>query len=166
MEDKWRVPAGEWDKRYLRIAREASTWSKDPRAGVGAVLVNRENRLVCTSFNGLPKSIPDDPEILNNREIKLRMIIHAELNALLFHSNDVTGYTIYSYPIPPCMHCASSIIQRGVKRVVSVYNRGHNPKWEEENKFAENLFKQAGVELVLYDRDRLDSSVNAKSGAD
>lgn len=159
MVDNWRIAPSEWDKRYLRIAREASTWSKDPRAGVGSVLVNRENRIVSTSFNGLPKSIPDDPAILNNRELKLRMIIHAELNSLLFYHGDTTGFTIYSYPIPPCIHCASSIIQRGIKRVVSVYNKGHNPKWENENNCAEDLFSKAGVEFTLYDRSVLDETL-------
>ena len=28
-----------WDERYLRLAKEVSTWSKDPSTQVGAVAV-------------------------------------------------------------------------------------------------------------------------------
>ena len=47
-----------WDQQSLEMAALVAGWSKDPRAGVGAVIV-RNNRVVATGFNGFPSEVPD-----------------------------------------------------------------------------------------------------------
>lgn len=49
-----------------------------------AAVLDPENRVVSTGYNGLPRGIPDDLKILADREIKLSLVLHAEENALLF----------------------------------------------------------------------------------
>jgi len=39
-----------WDKRFLRIAKEVASWSKDPRSQVGAIAV-QSRRIVATGYN-------------------------------------------------------------------------------------------------------------------
>ena len=48
--------ADKWDIRFLRLAKEVSTWSKDPSKQIVAVyVVNR--RIVYTCYNGFPRCI-------------------------------------------------------------------------------------------------------------
>ena len=56
-----------WDSRFLRIAQEVSTWSKDPSTKVGAVIVDNRNRVVSMGYNGFPQRVADD-ERLDDRE--------------------------------------------------------------------------------------------------
>lgn len=44
----------EWDRRFLKIAREVATWSKDPSTQVGAVIVDPDQRVVSLGYNGPP----------------------------------------------------------------------------------------------------------------
>ena len=108
-----------WDSRILRIAAlEVATWSKDPNAGVGCVIVSPDRRQVTWGFNGFPKGIADTEARLNDRAMKLELTVHAELNALLNAGVDVTGWTLY-VSRAPCVECALAIIQKGIARVVS-----------------------------------------------
>ena len=72
-----------WELRYLEMAKLVSTWSKDPSTKVGAVIVDSDNTVISVGFNGLPRRIQDTDQRLNNRDIKLKMIIHAEINAII-----------------------------------------------------------------------------------
>ncbi|WP_304302308.1 dCMP deaminase family protein [Chromatium okenii] len=139
-----------WDDRFLSLAAEISTYSKDPSTQVGAVIVDAARRIVSTGFNGFPRGIDDDPTQLNDRDLKYRMIIHAELNAILFAQRDLSGCTIYTYPMPPCAQCAAAIIQSGIKRVVSIDpTPAQRERWGGDWQIANAMYQQAGVEVVL-----------------
>ena len=87
-----------WDKRFLDMAELVSGWSKDPSTQVGSVITDGI-RFVSLGFNGLPEKIPDLEQILNSREVKLRHILHAEINAICFADRpSLEGCTIYTYP--------------------------------------------------------------------
>lgn len=137
-----------WDKRFLDMAKLVSTWSKDPSTQVGAVIVDENNRVISIGFNGLPVGIEDKDDILSNRELKYRMILHAEENAIHFANRDITGCTIYTYPLPPCIKCSSSIIQRGIKKVVSYSSS--NDRWKNEFDQAKEMYKEVGINFVTY----------------
>lgn len=142
-----------WDERFLKMAALVASWSKDPSTQAGAVLVDTNNRVLGAGFNGLPRGVKDDSELLADRETKYKVIIHAEENALLFSTRSTTrGITAYVYPLPPCARCASKLIQAGVSRVVSVHpTQDILDRWSDDLKLAENLYTQAGVLLQLYD---------------
>jgi dCMP deaminase len=136
-----------WDYRFLDMAKLVSTWSKDPSTKVGAVIVGPKNRIVSVGYNGFSRHTKDDLR-LEDRETKLKIIIHGEMNAIHFANKELDDCTLYTYPFMPCSNCASHIIQRDIKRVVSYYN--NNPRWEESFKISTSLFLEAGVDLVLY----------------
>lgn len=136
-----------WDKWLIGLAEYISTASKDPSTKVGAVIVDSDRRVVSVGYNGLPRGVEDSEERLNNREIKYRMILHAERNALLFSQRSLVGCIMYVYPMMPCASCASMIIQSGIKKVVAPYN--DNPRWVDDFELSKQLFKEAGVELFL-----------------
>ena len=137
-----------WDLRFLDLAKLISGWSKDPSTKVGAVIVDGDNRVVSIGYNGFPIGIDDDDERLNNRELKYKMIIHAECNALMFANTNLVGYTMYTYPFMPCPKCASMIIQSGITRVVSYENKIN--RWENDFKISRELFHQSKIECLEY----------------
>jgi dCMP deaminase len=148
-----RIKAGnKWDKRFLKLAKEVSDWSKDPSTKVGAV-ITKNKRLVCAGFNGFPEGDEDKLEDYTNREVKLSKIIHAENNAIMFATEPLKGCTMYTWPLMPCAHCASMIIQKKFSKVVSVVN--DNPRWQESFKITRQSLEKSGIELVLYNTEEL-----------
>jgi dCMP deaminase len=151
-----------WDTRFMKLAREISTWSKDPSSKIGAVIVNDDRRILATGYNGFPKGIEDTEERLNDREQKYPRIVHAEMNSLMaaLHSGvSVKDATIYVYGLPVCPECTKSIISAGIKRVVVspdpyVYVTPWTEKWEN---VSYQMIKEVGDINVTYaNSDKLD----------
>lgn len=136
-----------WDYRFLDLAKFVSDWSKDPSTKVGAVIADHNNRIVSIGYNGFPTNISDDDR-LDNRETKYKIIVHGEMNAILFANKSLEFCTLYTYPFMPCSRCASMIIQTGIQRVVSYNNMPE--RWSQEFDLSKYLFKEAGLELILY----------------
>lgn len=139
-----------WDKRFMRLAKEVSSWSKDPSSKIGAVAVSDDRRILSTGFNGFPRGIEDTEERLNDREQKYPRIIHAEMNCLLgalYNGVCVRDATLYVYGLPVCSECAKAVIQAGIKRVVIGTDLEYVPeKWT--NAWIDHsapMFKEAGV---------------------
>ena len=137
-----------WDLWFLGLAEYVASASKDPSTKVGSVIVDSKRRIVSLGYNGLPAGIEDTEERLSNRELKYKLIVHAERNALLFSNSKVENCTIYTWPFMPCSSCASLIIQSGISRVVSL--NSENPRWLEDFFLSTRLFSEASVDLVLY----------------
>lgn len=143
-----------WDKRYLALSKEISSWSKDPSTKVGSIIVDPiDNYIISTGYNGFPIGVDDTEDRLNNREIKYKIIIHGERNALLRAHRPLKGCTLYVWPFMPCSVCAGMIIQSGIKRVVSVYN--DNGRWTDDFELSKEIFKESSVELVLMDTNMI-----------
>jgi len=133
----------------LGLAKQISTWSKDPSTQTGAVIVRPDRTIASVGFNGFPRGIADTDELLNNREEKYKRVIHCELNAILSARERLDGYTLYNYPGQSCSRCAVHVIQAGIKRVVArSADDDFNVRWREERLLAEDLFLEAGVELT------------------
>ena len=54
---------GKWDVRFLKLAHEVASWSKDPSTKVGCVLV-KGKKVISVGYNGLPMGIEDSIERL------------------------------------------------------------------------------------------------------
>ena len=137
-----------WDRRFLDDAQHISTRSKDPSTKVGAVIVDTDLSIISQGYNGFARGVEDTEERLNDRAVKYDLVVHGEVNAILFARRDLRGTTLYTWPFMPCVRCASIVVQAGIKRVVSVKN--DNPRWVASFKLTEMVFREAGVELVLY----------------
>jgi dCMP deaminase len=137
-----------WDYRFLDLAEFISSWSKDPSTKVGAVITDENNRIISVGYNGFPQDIIDDSR-LQERETKYKIIVHGEMNAILFANRSLKSCTLYTYPFMPCPRCSSIIIQTGIRRVVSYNNMPE--RWKDEFELSKTLFKEANVEVTLYD---------------
>lgn len=136
-----------WNFWFIGLAKYVASASKDPSTKVGAVIADKDRRVVSLGYNGLPRGVEDSHERLNDRNLKYKMIVHAERNALLFARGSVQGCTIYTWPMMPCATCCSMIIQAGIVRVVAPIS--DNPRWQEDMEISKKLFQEAGVEVVL-----------------
>lgn len=107
-----------WDRRFLDLAEVISTWSKDPSTKVGAVIADDQNRVLSVGYNGPAPGVDDAYAVLGEREVKIKCVIHAEVNAIT-HSNiaNLMGATMYCTHLP-CPNCASLMISKRISRVV------------------------------------------------
>lgn len=139
-----------WTKHFLRIAAEAGSMSKDPTTQVGAVLVV-DRRVVGTGFNGFPSLIRDTQRRLQDRETKLKMIVHAEMNALLDAGREARGSTLYlhGFQASPCLDCTKHLIQAGVRSIVA-YGPPLPERWVKETDEARDLLHEADIDLTVY----------------
>jgi dCMP deaminase len=138
-----------WDKRYLNLAKEVASWSKDPSTQVGAVAVGPKGQVLSQGYNGFPRGISDNPERLANRELKYRYIVHAEMNAIYnasFNGVSLAGSTMYIHGLPCCSECAKGLIQVGIKRIV-MPKRDVPDKWKDSWHLSNRMFGEAHVEI-------------------
>lgn len=150
------VSQRKWDLRFLGLAREISTWSKDPSSGVGSVIANGDRRIISLGYNGFPLNIIDDPSRYIDRDLKYQLVIHAEMNALLFARGYTKGCTIYTYPFPACVRCGVHIIQAQIKRVVSLdLDDDTRTRWGTDMELANDIMKEAGLEISIYPRNTI-----------
>jgi dCMP deaminase len=147
-----------WLRRFMNIAKEVSTWSKDPSTRIGAVIVNDNRRILATGYNGFPEGVADD-ERLNSKETKYPLVIHGEANSILNalkNGVSVNGATLVVYGLPICGDCAKMIAQSGIKRVVmnepDVLSMKKNwmDSWE---KISKPLFEEVGIEIVFLKKE-------------
>ena len=109
-----------WDEYFMGIALLAARRSKDPSTQVGACIVSRDNIIISTGYNGMPKGCSDDdfPWDREGQDTKYPYVVHAELNAVLnANGRDLRGSRIY-VALFPCNECAKAIIQSGVEEVI------------------------------------------------
>lgn len=140
-----------WDRRFLKIAEEIRTWSKDPGTKVGCVLV-QERRMIASGYNGFPSTLSDSLELYENRDYKLAVTVHAEANAIMnaakngAKTESCTAYVTF----PPCSQCAASLIQAGVSKVVCPNPAKAPERWRASFKLANEMLYESGVELLYY----------------
>lgn len=137
-----------WDDRFMEMARLVAGWSKDPSTQVGCIIVNPVRQVVSTGFNGFPRGVDDDPIRYADRATKYLMVLHAEQNAVLQAGGDVHGGTAY-VTHPPCAQCAATLIQAGIKRIVT-----REPEAAMAERFSDSfaaariMLREAGVEVT------------------
>ena len=141
-----------WHKRFLKLAEHISTWPKDPSSKIGAVIVDKNRRIISTGYNGFAVGVDDSTERLENREIKYKIVLHAEENAIQFSKQNLEGCSLYVSGLPPCAHCASLIIQSGIKNVYA-WNKEIPERWKESVELTQKIFEEAGVLLTYIDPD-------------
>lgn len=139
-----------WNTRFFSIAKTVANWSKDPSKKIGAVIVDQQNRIVSTGFNGIPRGVLETDERLNNKEIKRSITIHAEENAILFAKRDLTNCRLFIYGLPPCAHCCAMIIQSGISEVNYMVPKEYEISdfWSDNIKLGHNILKERGLCVI------------------
>lgn len=138
-----------WDAYWLEYAKLAGTRSVDPSSVVGAALV-KNNVLISTGYNGLPRGLNDNLLERYDRPLKYSLVVHAELNSIL-NANRVGASTqdttLYSSPFRPCTECVKAVIQAGITRIV-IDTPFDNPRYKEDFELGEEMLREAGVEFI------------------
>lgn len=144
----------DWDRRFLKMAAgEINSWSKDPSTKVSATIF-RGKYPIAASYNGFPPGIEDTHERLHNRELKYKLVQHAEANAIatcskLGISTEGTTMAVTHFP---CSTCAGLMIGAGIKKVVvQEPNADFLSRWKDSVELSKEMFAEAGVELVVID---------------
>ena len=117
-----------WDEYFMEMAELARKRTTCIRRGVGAVIV-KDNRVIATGYNGVPKGIAHCSEVGCLREQmgvpsgkmhELCRGLHAEQNAIIQAAamgHAIEGATLYC-TTQPCVICTKMIINAGIKRVI------------------------------------------------
>jgi dCMP deaminase len=146
-----------WDQYFLDMCLLNASMSKDPSTQVGAVIVGPDMEVRSTGFNGFARGIEDTDERLNNRDMKLKLVVHAEMNAVLAAARvgiPVKGCSIYLLATnkfgkhwggAPCVRCTVELIQAGISEVVSYPFKDVPSHWTDDIKMARGLLEEAGV---------------------
>ena len=138
-----------WDEYFMGVALLAAERSKDPNTQVGACIVDDQNRILSTGYNGFPHGCSDD-EFPWNRdesagETKYQFVVHAELNAILnARGKSLSGSKVY-VALFPCHECAKAIIQAGITEVIYLSDKYHDTP---STAASRRMLGAAGVKLT------------------
>ena len=133
-----------WDEYFMGVAVLAAKRSKDPNTQVGACIVDENNVILSTGYNGFPIGCSDDefPWDRKGEITKYPYVVHAELNAILnAGGKNLRGSRIY-VALFPCNECAKAIIQSGIKEVVYLSDKYAN---EPNTLASKRMLSVAGV---------------------
>lgn len=147
----------DWDRIWLQDALAVARKSKDPSTKVGGVIVTMDNDKITEGWNGFPRGIADTPERFADRDLKLSLVVHGEMNAvfnavrmgvslrntrLYVVATDKSG-TIWGGP--PCTRCVVECIQAGIVEYVSYPLKLAPSRWHASCEFAGSLIREAGL---------------------
>tara|TARA_A100001037_G_scaffold278227_1_gene279002 strand:- start:142 stop:588 length:447 start_codon:yes stop_codon:yes gene_type:complete len=144
MEDKWH-------KRYLKLAQEVASWSKDPSTRIGAVAIGEKGQVLAQGYNGFPRGVHDTSERYSDRTLKYKYVVHAEQNLIYnatYNGVSLDGAVLYVVGLPVCSECAKAVIQVGIKQVV-MPDQEVPEHWSESWNFTQSLFRESGVEWIM-----------------
>lgn len=134
-----------WGRRFLALADEVSSWSKDSTR-VGTVIVSSSGLVISTGYNGIPRGVEDRHERLE-RPAKYLWTVHSEEAAIANaarHGSRTEGSWLFCTHAP-CSRCARQIINAGVAHVL--YGAGTTSMPREEFEAAAIMFQEAGVQV-------------------
>lgn len=117
---------------YLNIAKAIGEKSTCLRRKFGAVIV-KNNVIMGTGFNGPARGcthcnktgcLREKMNIPSGQRYELCRSVHAEQNAIINSSGDITGSTLYIYcdksdDIEPCIMCKRVLLNAQIKKVVT-----------------------------------------------
>jgi dCMP deaminase len=144
-----------WDKRYMQLAKQVASWSKDPSSQIGAVAIAPKGQVLSQGYNGFPRGIADTEDRMTSREVKYRYVVHAEMNAIYnatYNGVSLDGATMYVSGLPCCSECAKGIIQVGISEVV-MDGDPDNRRWHAPSDRALDMFKEAGIDVRFIPRE-------------
>jgi len=119
----------DWDAYFINMAHAASKRAACTRSQVGAVLVDADNRVIGTGYNGAPsgethctdggcpRGLFGYEDIPAGGNYANCVAIHAEVNAVAHSTGVVEGSTVY-VTRAPCADCAKTLRAFGVERAV------------------------------------------------
>lgn len=109
-----------WKEYFMEITALVASRSTCDRAWVGCLLVNDDNRIISSGYNGSVSGNAHCDDVGHTmRDGHCIATIHAEINALLYCAKEgisVKNSTAYITHFP-CLNCTKALIQAGIKQI-------------------------------------------------
>jgi dCMP deaminase len=110
-----------WNEYFMNIAKVLAERSSCDRAYVGAVIVNGDNRIIATGYNGSVGSKTPQCDDIGHvmRDGHCIATLHAEINCIAYCAREgipLKGSKIYVTHFP-CLNCTKALIQSGITKV-------------------------------------------------
>jgi dCMP deaminase len=144
-----------WDAYFVELVKVAATRSTCLRRSVGALLV-RNNRVLATGYNGVPKGLPhcdktgclrEKLKVPSGERHEICRGLHAEQNVIIqaaLYGVPISGSTIYCTN-KPCSICTKMIINAEIERIVYLEDY--------KDPLADELICQTDIRILQYKRE-------------
>jgi len=142
-----------WDEYFLLFAHTASLRSEDPDIQHGAVIINQYNHVIATGYNGTIKNADILKIPFYIRDEKRKWMIHAEENAMLNVTQNISerGEHCRLYVTGmPCNNCLQRIVNFGIKKIIMIDRPGSITDSEETEKMRKEILEMSNVELIKF----------------
>lgn len=127
-----------WDEYFINLCEVIKLRSKDTKKQVGACLVSIDNKIISTGYNGL-KAGCDDNIDWTNRELVHSLVLHAEMNCLLYATSKFNNARLFC-SLSPCKECVKLIASSGVTKII------YKEKYKDYN-YVKDICKFYNIEL-------------------
>ena len=139
-----------WDVWFLSLCHLVSMRSHDPDTKHGAILCDKNHRILGVGYNGYPRG-SNDSIMPTTRPDKYSVTIHAESNCILNSQNLLLGenYTMYVTGVP-CPNCFIMMVQAGVKKIIHSQTQSKCVDLSKVE-LIHSLAKTYGVEIINFE---------------
>lgn len=147
------ILSNKWNHRYLDLAAQVASWSKDPSSKIGAVAVGNKGQILSQGYNGFPRGVDDSEDRYNDRPTKYKLVVHAEMNVIYnatYNGVSLDGSTIFVVGLPCCSDCAKGIVQVGIKKII-MPSQDIPESWQDSWALSKSIFEEAGVDYEFCD---------------
>ena len=114
-----------YDEWFMKIAHIVAQRSTCSRRAVGCVIVDSENRILATGYNGVPSGVfhctsraCPGAGASSGTSLDVCQALHAEQNAIARLENVRCAHTLYC-TTSPCISCTKLIAATPIKRIVA-----------------------------------------------
>lgn len=105
-----------WDTYFMNIADVVKIRSPD-YCKVGSVLVSMKNkRIIATGYNSIASGLNDNID-WSNRKMINDIVIHAEMNVLLYSNSNFEESILYT-TLSPCINCLKMLSAAKIKKII------------------------------------------------
>jgi dCMP deaminase len=146
-----------WDEYFLLIAFIVSLRSQDPNIHHGAIVVDENNHIIGTGYNGPIKLSNDKIIPWHNRDQKRKWMIHAEENCLLNCTKPGSSHNSFKMYVTgtPCNNCLQRIINFGIKNIIIADRIGSITENEETQHMKEQLITMSNINIKTMSTDNM-----------
>lgn len=128
-----------FNEYFMGIAQQVKLRSPDITK-VGAVIVSiKNNTIISSGYNGLPRNCNDNIDF-SDRDLVHSLIIHAEMNAILYAQSRFEDSVMY-ITMSPCSQCIKLIAAANIKKIY------YNTEYKDISK-VKQLCKYFKIELI------------------
>jgi len=158
MENNYFKNRPSFEEYFFIIAKSVSLRSEDVFVQHGAVLIDDNNHIIGTGYNGFVSGFDFKKAGLDpfNRKARRPYMVHAEQNALLNSVKHPKNSTVYVTG-EPCVQCLLSMVNFGVKKIRYIDSVGSITDNDETRIIKARIVEEANIDMkpVKYEYRRI-----------